>query len=650
MRNRYKTIGMLCVAVACSAACPDAADATPPSITTQPQSVSQINSFPASFSVTANGAAPLSFQWRRGGTNLVGAVGATYGWPAIHPGLAGSYDVILSNSFGSLTSAPAVLTVLANTASCSLTNLRLIPLNGLGLGTHKGYSAGLYPNGLNSRPPAHDAAGRNLARTLIVPRNPAGSPDTENGRIVLLSIGMSNTTQEWAVGANDGTNDFTVAFRYRATNDPSRHPRLVIADGAQGGNDAPAWTNANTGAWTNVNNRLSAAGVNSNQVQVIWIKQAIAAQLNQGAFPAHALVLQNQLELILRAARSRFPYLQIIYLSSRTRAYAADNSLNPEPAAYEGGFAVKWLIEKQLNGQLNYDPARGPVEAPWLAWGPYLWADGTVGRGDGLIWECSDLRSDFTHPSQTGVRKVADQLLSFFKTDPTATPWFLRTNVVGQAPVCTPSADLTHGSLPLLVNFVANASDPDGSIVEHRWTFDDGDSSTNANPVKLFAAPGSYTAHLTVTDNSGNTAAGRVTVNIATTLEQWRQARFTAAELANPSVSGEGADPEGDGITNLVEYALGLDPKAWNGASTGLPRATITDDHFTLLFTRNKAAADAVPVAEFSDDLQVWHSGPLCTEEIILDDTGLVQTVSVRQVSAVSTSRQSFARLRFPRP
>src|SRR5205814_5733577 len=89
------------------------------------------------------------------------------------------------------------------------------------------------------------------------------------------------------------------------------------------------------------------------------------------------------------------------------------SALNPEPYAYESGFAVKWLIEGQINGadSVNYDPARGPVQAPWLSWAPYLWADGLTPRNDGLTWVCSSFQSDGTHPSATGRDIVADSLL-----------------------------------------------------------------------------------------------------------------------------------------------------------------------------------------------------------------------------------------------
>src|SRR5262249_61929065 len=102
--------------------------------------------------------------------------------------------------------------------------------------------------------------------------------------------------------------------------------------------------------------------------------------------------------------------------------------LNPEPYAYESGFSVKWLIEKQLAGdrELNHDPDRGKVRAPWLSWGPYLWANGTTKRADGFWYDQSDFAGDGTHPSAAGQRKVAGELLKFFKSDTTARPWFVK--------------------------------------------------------------------------------------------------------------------------------------------------------------------------------------------------------------------------------
>lgn len=67
-----------------------------------------------------------------------------------------------------------------------------------------------------------------------------------------------------------------------------------------------------------------------------------------------------------------------------------------------------------------------PAVPCWLAWGPYLWADGMRPRSDGLTWACSDLAADGTHPSDDGRRKVADMLLGFMNADATAREWYLR--------------------------------------------------------------------------------------------------------------------------------------------------------------------------------------------------------------------------------
>ena len=293
---------------------------------------------------------------------------------------------------------------------------KLVPLTELGRRTYHGFAGGLYPGGKNAPPPDHEAAGMALARQ-VQPLKAEGRPSQE-GKIVLLSVGMSNATQEFS------------AFKELADPSPEKNPRLVLVDGAQGGMTAAAIQNAEdqgsgTRYWTTVDERLSAAGVTRAQVQAAWIKEADAGP-TQG-FPAYARKLQGELQRIVQLMRPRFPNLKLVYLSSRTFGGYARTPLNPEPYAYESGFAVKWLIEQQLRGEpdLNNSPARGPVKAPWLSWGPYLWANGLKKRADGLFYAESDFGGDGTHPSASGRRKVAEQLWDFFNTDPTTRTWFL---------------------------------------------------------------------------------------------------------------------------------------------------------------------------------------------------------------------------------
>jgi len=83
----------------------------PPAIDTEPQSQSVNAGSPASFWVSATGTAPLAYQWRKDGTNLVGVIGPTNTLLAAQSGNAGSYDVVVTNVAGSVTSLVATLTV-----------------------------------------------------------------------------------------------------------------------------------------------------------------------------------------------------------------------------------------------------------------------------------------------------------------------------------------------------------------------------------------------------------------------------------------------------------------------------------------------------------------------------------------------------------
>ena len=287
----------------------------------------------------------------------------------------------------------------------------LIPLPDLGAGTYRGEQGGLYPGGANTPPKAHLDAGLALARQ-IVPLDADGRP-SESGRIVLLSIGMSNTTQEFQ------------AFQRLAAHEPGLNPKLAIVDGAQGGQTARITADPRSNFWTVVDQRLREAGVTARQVEAVWLKQANAQPT--APFPAEAKRLEADVAATLNNLAARFPNLKIAYLSSRIYGGYAATPLNPEPHAYEGGFAMRWTIAAQIAGSadLNYDPAKGAVKSPWIAWGPYLWADGTKGRKqDSLTYVRDDVGPDGTHPSESGRRKVAQQLLDFLKTDPTASGWF----------------------------------------------------------------------------------------------------------------------------------------------------------------------------------------------------------------------------------
>jgi hypothetical protein len=224
-----------------------------------------------------------------------------------------------------------------------------------------------------------------------------------------------------------------------AGEDSDVNPNLVLINGAVGGMSAARIQNPDDGAtgtkyWNSIDDKLAAAGMTREQVQVVWIKETDAGPYAAG-FPQHIQTLQGELTKIVQVVPKRFPNVKLAYLSSRTYggwAKPRPNGTPPgnsEPFSYESGFAYKWLIEQQLKGdpELAFSTGAAPGKAPWLSWAAYLWSNGPKPRSDGVYFEPDDFREDDRmHESLAGQRKVGGLLLSFFKTDPTTKGWFLK--------------------------------------------------------------------------------------------------------------------------------------------------------------------------------------------------------------------------------
>ena len=247
-----------------------------------------------------------------------------------------------------------------------------------------------------------------------MPLNAGGNPDP-NGKIVLISIGYSNWTMEFSV------------FAPQAMADPERNPEVLVLDCAVGGQTTAMSSHPEAEYYKIVDQRLRDAGISLAQVQVVMLK--VATHLPSLPFPWEVNYLQDQEVATVHVLKERFPNLKLLYATSRIYGGYADMALNPEPHAFETGFAVKWLIAGQIGGkpELNYDPKKGAVRVPWIGWGPYLWADGLKARNDGLQWLPGDVRdNDHTHPSKTGCEKVAGLITDFLKNDPTTKTWYMK--------------------------------------------------------------------------------------------------------------------------------------------------------------------------------------------------------------------------------
>ena len=85
--------------------------------------------------------------------------------------------------------------------------------------------------------------------------------------------------------------------------------------------------------------------------------------------------------------------------------------------------------------------------------------------------------------------------------------------------------------------------------------------------------------------------------------DTWKGARFTAEELADPSISGDTADVDADQLATLIEYALGLDPKTHSGSLAGCAFKLDGASRLEIEFTRHASHADIDLVLEWTAEL-----------------------------------------------
>ena len=86
-------------------------------------------------------------------------------------------------------------------------------------------------------------------------------------------------------------------------------------------------------------------GAFSFQPRRLWRVICVSASIND---PSD--IIAKFLTDIAQNIREKFPNCRIVFLSTRTHAYTITKPQSPEPYAYETGFANKWTIEAQIDG------------------------------------------------------------------------------------------------------------------------------------------------------------------------------------------------------------------------------------------------------------------------------------------------------------
>ncbi len=202
------------------------------------------------------------------------------------------------------------------------------------------------------------------------------------------------------------------------------------------------------------------------------------------------------------------------------------------------------------------------------------------------------------------------------------------------------------------IDFFANAAaDPSGFGEGERFlgattvtTDSFGDASFDV-AIPIESTAGEF-ATATATDPNGSTSefsAGMegVLSGVALTFDDWKSGTFDPDDLANEAIVGTLADPDQDGIPNLLEFALSRDPLSPDDPMGSVPEVTTEEDFLTVTFRRVSNLSDIRYALEVSDDLVDWETVDLVGRILAVD--GSVQTVEVKV--PIESATKKFIRL-----
>ena len=139
---------------------------------------------------------------------------------------------------------------------------------------------------------------------------------------------------------------------------------------------------------------------------------------------------------------------------------------------------------------------------------------------------------------------------------------------------------------------------------------------------------------------------GSVTGVTWSALQQWRFDRF-----GTPSATGQaadGADPDGDGIPNLAEYAMGLDPNV--GEPLARPAPAVLSGCLSLTYRQSKGGTGVSFIVEGTDDLLTGTWSTTGIVEWLREDMGTYWSVTDRDAVAMSNAVRRFLRLSVTTP
>jgi len=167
------------------------------------------------------------------------------------------------------------------------------------------------------------------------------------------------------------------------------------------------------------------------------------------------------------------------------------------------------------------------------------------------------------------------------------------------------------------------------------------------NPAGL--AYGTYQASLLLSTGDPGQALTSLPITLSVTpIATWRQANFGTAN--NSGSTADTADPDNDGLMNILEYAFNTNPNAPNAPPISY---ALLGDHLTITFKRtHPAPPDITYIYEVTDDVVggVWQSGPSYTSQSLTDNLDGTETVVVTDSTTISGSAAHYLRVRVGSP
>lgn len=604
---------------------------TPPAITAEPVAVTVPHGDPAFFSVGISGSAPLTYQWQRNGEMLQGQNSPILWFQNVSPADAGDYTLVVTNAANTATSLPATLTV---DTTPVVPSVRAQPLSQTVLAggsarfevTAGGTPPYSYqwlrngvplPNATSSSLQLDGVTASQAGLYSVVIGNETGSV-TSNAATLTVTPALTVTTllNDTFSDADISTQDLPASAAWLASSTSA--PALAFQSGAllvPAGKHALAYfTNAGSvrslalgeelAATFNVN--FSVVGQANGGFRVGLYNSNGATRASNGTNSVFAAYSG-----VMAATSVRFPTLD----SSSTLAAYDALSLRFRIPNYPAGSASTALISttagysasttfgrhsQSFVAGMNYQfrlsvlrVADGKLRVTFTVNGGSLHAYGCQGELDSTI-DAFDSFAILSNSSNGSTFTVDN-----FVVTHTAAPATVAPTILTQPQ----SASVNPGES---VTFSADATGTPVPTFQWRKGGVAIEGATGASYTIAAAAAGDAGDYDVVATNSAGSATSNVAVltvaSPLSALQTWRVTYFGAPEATGDAA--DLADPDADGLVNLVEYALGFDPKEADVAA--LPATASADGQWVFNYTRPVDRSDLTYTVQVSTNLQSW--------------------------------------------